>query len=128
MHFSLPQKMLSEDSNDQSYAIVSITVSDDRIINNGDQFLFTNKVWDEIENEVETGEVTAGEFVEQPKAINSILAITKDSGHKLFTMLSQEDWQYMLDPRESNDTTEALKAIKASIFKPILPQFQQQKK
>ena len=121
LNFSLPQKMLAEDDNDQSYAIVSIHCDDDRVT--GETFLFTNKVWDEIENEVETGEVTAGEMVEQSKAIQSILAVTKDAGHKLYTMLSEEDWQYMLDPRESNDTTEALKAIKNSIFKPILPQF-----
>jgi hypothetical protein len=125
MLFCLPQKIHSNDNNnDQSFAIVSITMNEDRVTGTGENapFLFTNKIWDEIENEVESGEVTAGQIVEQQQAIQSVLSITKDPGHKLFTMLSPEDWHYMLDPSESNDTTEALKAIKSSIFKPILPQ------
>jgi len=120
MTFSLPQKIQSENSTDQSYAIVSIAMTEDRTAD--DRFLFTNKVWDEIENEIESGEVTAGQMVEQQKAIQSILSITKDDGHKLFTMLAPSDWQYMLDPSESADTSEALKAIKTTIFKPVLPQ------
>jgi hypothetical protein len=122
MHFSLPQKIQSGNTSDQSYALVSIAMTEDKLT--GDTFDFTNKVWDEIENEVETGEVTAGEIVEQQKAIQSILSITKHPGHKLYTMLSEDDWQYMLDPSESPDTSEALKAIKSTIFKPVLPQFQ----
>jgi len=96
-------------------------MEEDRV--SGDTFLFTNKVWDEIENEVESGEVSAGQSFEQQQAIQKLLSVTKDPGHKLFTMLSPEDWQYMLDPTESNDTTEALKAIKNSIFQPIHTQF-----
>lgn len=121
MLFCLPQKIQSGNVEEQSYALVSINCDESRV--NDETFAFTNKVWDEIENEVETGEVTAGEIVEQPQAIQSILSVTKDTGHKLFTMLSPEDWQYMLDPTGSADTTEALKAIKNTIFQPVLSQF-----
>jgi hypothetical protein len=123
MSFSLPQKIHANTSDEQSFALVSIAMPLEKV--SGDIFSFTNKVWDEIEDEVETGAVTAGELVELQKASQSILSVTKDEGHKLYTMLSPEDWQYMLDPSESTDTSEALKAIKNTIFKPVLPHIQQ---
>ena len=121
MHFSLPQKISSGPIEEQSYALVSIACEEERV--NGETFAFTNKVWDEIENEIESGEVTVGEIVEQQAAIQAMLAVTKNPGHILFTMLSPDDWQYMLDPSESMDTTEALKAIRTTIFRPVLTQF-----
>lgn len=120
MYFSLPERAVSTDgpSDEGSFAIVSIQISDDKV--SDDKFLFTNKIWDVIENEVEHGEIQAGEMVNLQRAIQWILSITKENDHKLYTMMNDEDWNYMLNPNESADTVEALKAIRNTILQPLL--------
>jgi len=118
MFFSLPEKTADGSADDGSFAIVSIPIRSEQV--SEDTFLFTNKIWDEIENEVEHGEVQAGEMVTLQRAIQWILAITKEDGHKLFTMMNAEDWNFMLNPQESSDTVEALKAIRNTILQPLL--------
>ncbi len=73
-----------------------------------------------IENEVEHGAIHAGQEVDMQRAMNFILDVTKEDGHKLFTMMTPQDWQYMMDPSESADTTEALRVIRNSILEPIM--------
>lgn len=116
MHFSLPQKM-TETSEDVSVVIVSIPFDLSRL--QGGKFLFNNDVWDEIENTIEHGAVHAGEMVDLSKATQWLLSFTKEDGHSLFTMMAPDDWTFMLDPGESPDINDALKAIRECIVQNI---------
>jgi hypothetical protein len=63
MYFSLPQMIASSSDaqKDVSYSVVSVPIDDSQI--GDDEFRFTNKIWDSIENEVEHGEVSvSGKF------------------------------------------------------------------
>lgn len=116
--FSLPQN-ISSNPEESTFVIVSIPFAKDRL-QDGQTFYFTNKIWDEIEEKVESGAVQAGETVNLPEATKFILAGTKENDHLLFTMLSPSDWVYMLDPKDNLDTSEALVAIRNSIFEPLI--------
>lgn len=120
MHFSLPQEIActSEHQRDVTYSIVSVPLNETDV--SDEEFLFNNNVWDMIENEVEHGAIHAGQEVDMQRAMNFILDVTKEDGHKLFTMMTPQDWQYMMDPSESADTTEALRVIRNSILEPIM--------
>jgi hypothetical protein len=122
MNFTLPQKM-TEVSEEISVVIVSIPFDTSRLQDG--VFLFTNGIWDEIENIIEAGAVHAGELVDLQRASQWILNFTKEEGNILFTMMTPEDWSYMLDPGESPDVNDALKAIRESILGniklPIIP-------
>lgn len=126
MYFSLPERTTDGGADEGSFAIVSIPLEATEVTE--ESFMFTNKVWDAIENEVEHGEVQAGEMVPLSRAIQWILAVTKETGHKLYTMMNGEDWNYMLNPQESSDTIEALKAIRNTILQPLLQSATQQQK
>eukprot|EP01039_Chlorochromonas_danica_P000759 gene759-824_t len=117
MHFTLPQKV-SDNSDEISVTIVSIPY-DITQLGEEDRFLFTNAVWDEIENVVEAGEVQAGDMVDVAKGCQWLLSFTKEDGHKVFTMMTPSDWAYMLDPGESPDVSDALRAIRDSIVSSI---------
>lgn len=121
MFFSLPQKITSKVNADEEvlYSITSVPL--DPTLAAGDVFLFTNQIWDAIENEVEHGAVHAGEEVELQGALNHILNVTKEDGHKLYTMMSPTDWDHMMDPSgECKETSEALRIIRQSILQPVL--------
>lgn len=118
MHFTLPQKMTeAAEDKDVQVVVVSIPFAANRLVSG--TFLFTNAIWDEIENIIEAGAVQAGEVVDLQRASTWLLAHTKSDGHALFTMMAPADWAYMLDPGESPDINDALKAIRESIVSTI---------
>lgn len=120
MYFSLPQEIPSsnDEQTDVTYSVVTVPMDESCV--EGDQFLFSNRVWDLIENEVEHGAVHAGREVALKDAMNFILDVTKEEGHKFYTMMTPQDWDYMMDPGESTDTSEALRVIRNGIVEPLL--------
>jgi hypothetical protein len=79
-------------------------------------FHFTNSIWDEIENVIELGALHAGEVMSLAVASQWLLAFTKEESSEVLTMMAPSDWAYMLDPGESPDVNDALKAIRDSIL------------
>jgi hypothetical protein len=112
--FALPQEFVEDTSPHFTCHAVSIEITPDRFVD--DKFEFTNKVWDEIENEVDTGNIpNNGEiFSSKHDVIQWILSNTSDEGNKILTMMTTNDWTLMLDPVES---AEALIAIEKTILK-----------
>lgn len=113
MYFSLPSRLI-DNSADGNYIVTSISLSPGDV--DEAAFNFTNKIWDAIENEVETGATQAGESVDYQSATQFILNVTKEDNHRLYTMLSPSDWDYMLNPETSADINETLKSIKTNIL------------
>ena len=116
MHFSLPREF-AEDTQEICCLTVTIPMKADRIVDN--TFVFNNDVWDEFENEVETGASQTGEMMASKQAVQWLLSFTRHSDHQILSMMSAEDWEHMLDPTKSQDTQEALQSIKSSIVLPI---------
>lgn len=118
MFFSLPSKLIDKDSSESpNYIVTSIPMAD---ADAGKEiFSFTNRIWDMIENEVENGAVQAGESVDYQGASQYILNQTREDGHRLFTMLSPSDWDYMLNPDTSSDITDTLRSIRMNILQHV---------
>lgn len=121
MYFSLPQKITSKSVADEEVLYTITSVALDPTLVTSDVFLFTNQIWDAIENEIEHGAIYAGEEVELQQALNHVLNVTKEEGHKLYTMMTLVDWDHMMDPSgECKETSEALRVIRQSILQPVL--------
>lgn len=119
MFFSLPSKLVegpeAEAAGEETtYIVTSIPVSDEDA--GPESFHFSNKTWDAIENEVENGAAQAGESVLYNGAAQYILNATREDGHRLYTMLTPSDWDYMLNPNTSSDINDALKSIRLTIL------------
>jgi hypothetical protein len=65
-------------------------------------------------------QVHAGQETDVQTAMTFILDITKEDNHKLFTMMTPQDWEFMMNPGESGDTFEAFKVIRNSILAPLM--------
>lgn len=118
MFFSLPSKLIDNDNSEApSYIITSIAMSSEDA--GSEVFNFTNRVWDLIENEVENGALQVGESVDYNGAAQYILNATREDGHRLYTMLSPSDWDYMLNPDTSSDITETLLSIRRNILQHV---------
>lgn len=117
LHFTLPQKMTEHAGDEVQVVIVTIPFDASKL--DDGKFLFNNTVWDEIENTVEHGAVQAGEIVTVAQATHWLLSFTKEDENVIFTMMTPSDWSYMLDPGESPDVNDALKAIRDSIVSAI---------
>lgn len=109
MHFSLPREF-AEDSTEVNCLTVTIPMKADRIVDG--TFTFNNSVWDEIEHEVEHGEVPTGELMLAKAAVQWLLSFTRHEGHQILSMLTTAEWEQMLDPSKSEETEEALKSIR----------------
>lgn len=122
LYFSLPQSLTTTSpTDDASYAVASIPY-DSSLIESSDTFYFTNSIWDKIEDTVETGEIQAGDFVNLKDAQAYIISVTKEKDHKLFTMMTPDDWNFILDP-SADDTSEALNKIRSSVLNQALDGF-----
>ncbi len=119
MHFSLPQEF-AEDTKDFSCLAVSVPMTADRFEKT--EFCFDNKVWDEIEAELEGAddEVNSNEIKSSKVAIQWILSKTKEQEAQLYTMMTPAEWDFMLDPSQSADTAGAIQAIKENLVLPTL--------
>ena len=107
MYFSLPQEFV-EDTEELCSLTVSIPMTSDRLID--EQFIFNNKVWDEIENELESENSVGLETLRPSKiAIQWLLSHTKEEGSQIYTMMTPSEWSYQLDPKESIETLQSIK-------------------
>ncbi len=98
-----------------SHYIASVALDPTLVATN--EFRFVNSTWDLLEEEVEHGTFQhAGEQVTYAEALEWILKITREDGHKLYTTLSLSEWDYML---HSPDSYEAIKSIKDSILENV---------
>ena len=73
MHFFMPQEFTDNNADFRSLSVV-ISMTADKIVD--DQFLFTNKVWDELLKEMEEGATNSDEIL-----------TSKDTMKKIFTAL-----------------------------------------
>ena len=104
-------KEFVEDSNELNSLTVSIPLTADRLAN--EEFLFNNKVWDEIEKVLESDDSIGLESMRPSnKAIQWLLSFTKEEGSQIYTMMTPSEWNHQLDPNESIET---LKSIKENI-------------
>ena len=116
IHFSLPREFV-EDTKEFCCLTVTIPMSADRIVDG--TFTFNNTVWDEIENEVETGTSQTGEMMPSKQAVQWLLSFTRHDEHQILSMMAAADWENMLDPSKSEDTKAALNLIKCGIVLPV---------
>eukprot|EP01038_Epipyxis_sp_PR26KG_P004048 gene4048-5790_t len=118
MFFSLPQEFVDDPCTtpDVSCHTISMPMTADRVKDK--VFLFTNKVWDEIEHELENGPIpNNGEIMPCKQAIQWILSHTRDESDQIFTMMQPQDWEKVLNPEDCED---ALNAIRATIVSPTI--------
>lgn len=122
MHFTLPKHMTEniteqDDEEDVSLVIVSLPFDAQRFPS-PDTFNFTNSIWDEIEDTIETGEVQAGAEVGLPQATTWLLGHTREAGHVLFSMVSPAEWSQLLNV-EAPDVRDAVQKMLTEILKNV---------
>ncbi|KAJ1440804.1 hypothetical protein B484DRAFT_443229 [Ochromonadaceae sp. CCMP2298] len=108
MHFSLPQDFNS----DSSVMTVSVAMAAERT--EGEAFMFSNELWDEIEAVVESGART--DLLSSKAAEKWVLSCCVRDGHKIFSVVPPTEWSETL---ESHETTQALKKINDFIVAPM---------
>lgn len=89
MHFFLPQEFTDNNTDFRSLS-VTISMTQDEIVN--DQFLFTNKVWDELLKEMEEGANNSDEILTSKDTMKRIFTALNSQGSKLLTQLQPEEW------------------------------------
>ncbi|RYH14475.1 hypothetical protein EON65_33575 [archaeon] len=122
MHFTLPKHMTenaSEQDGDEASSVVIVSIPfDSQRFPSPDTFNFTNSIWDEIENIIETGEVQAGAEVALPQATTWLLGHTRESGHVLFSMVTPAEWGQLLNV-EAPDVRDAVQKMLGEILKNV---------
>lgn len=116
MHFSLPREFSDEGDvkKDVSCLTVTIPFEHNRLAADG-VFTFNNNIWDEIEQEVESGTSQTGEMMLSKQAVQWLLAFTRAKDHTIYTMMNAKEWENALDPTASPDKIEALKTLKDTL-------------
>lgn len=89
MHFFLPQEF-TDNSNDFRSLSVVILMTQDRIVN--DQFLFDNKIWDELLREMEDESNNSDEILSSKDTMKKIFTSLNCKGSQLLTQLKPDEW------------------------------------
>lgn len=89
MHFFLPQEFTEELNSFRSLS-VSIPMTEDSIINN--TFLFTNKLWDDLMQEMEDGPEGSDEILTSKKTMTKIFLHLHSPNSQLMTQMPPDQW------------------------------------
>ena len=90
MHFFLPQEFTDNNADFRSLSVV-IPMTKDKIVDG--QFMFTNKVWDELLKEMEEGPNNSDEILTSKDTMKRIFTALNSSGSKLLTQLRPDEWK-----------------------------------
>lgn len=91
IYFSLPMDM-SLPPQDMKFILVSIPLTTDKIVD-GERFRFLHSVWDDIENELETGLSESFHEVSAQDAKKWIVQAIKKVDSKVLTSVDPVEWQ-----------------------------------
>ena len=89
MHFFLPQEFTDNSSDFRSLSVV-ISMTQDRIVN--DQFLFNNKIWDDLLREMEDESNNSDEILSSKDTMKKIFTSLNSIGSQLLTQLKPDEW------------------------------------
>lgn len=93
MHFFMPQEFTDNNADFRSLSVV-ISMTADKIVD--DQFLFTNKVWDELLKEMEEGATNSDEILTSKDTMKKIFTALNSKGSQLLTQLRPEEWSILV--------------------------------